>query len=65
MIEMYSQNCPIGHLYKSATCLSEPPLDIPNVNYYIFVSYKTATCSTPPTANNFHPQMAKITRSNG
>jgi hypothetical protein len=49
----------------SATCLSAPPLDIPYVNYYIFVSYKTATCSTQPTATNFHPQMAKITRSNG
>lgn len=33
---MYSQNCSVSPLYKPATCLSVPHLNILNINYYAF-----------------------------
>ena len=52
----YSQTCWIGQLFKSATCLKAPALNIPYQFLYDFVPYKSATFTWAPSANKFIPK---------
>ena len=53
---MYSQTCWIGHLFKSATCIKVPALNIPDQFLYNFVLYKSATFTWAPSASKFIPK---------